>query len=82
MVGKMATKAEEIADPNSTWNKVKDDEPVFILRAQDLLAPGTVCEWVANSRKRGVSSGKLREARNCVTAMMAWANRNGVKLPD
>lgn len=78
----MATKAEEIADPNSTWNKVKDDEPVFILRAQDLLAPGTVGEWIANGRMRGVSSGKLGAARNCVTAMIAWADRNGVKLPD
>jgi len=41
----MATKRENLEDPNSCWSKAVDDEPVFILRAHDQFAPIVVRFW-------------------------------------
>jgi hypothetical protein len=41
----MATKREVLADPNSCLNKAGDDEPIFVLRAKDIVAPATVRFW-------------------------------------
>ena len=42
----MATKIEEINNPASTLNKCADDEPIFILRAQDVLSVRLVNIWI------------------------------------
>jgi hypothetical protein len=42
----MKTKREEMDDPNSCWNKAKDDEPVFILLGRDISAPYAIEMWV------------------------------------
>jgi len=41
------TKEQEIATELSCLNKAKDDEPIFVLRANDLLAPIVVSCWAA-----------------------------------
>lgn len=41
----MSTKGENILDPQSCWNRADDQEPVFILRANDYEAPATVILW-------------------------------------
>lgn len=58
------TKAEMLADPNSCWNKAKDDEPVFILLGRDPEGPETVDYW---SRKRRERKGKAADAE-CLDA--------------
>lgn len=58
------TKAEMLADPNSCWNRAKDDEPVFVLLGRDPEAPGTVDYW---SRKRRERKGKAADA-DCLDA--------------
>lgn len=40
------TKAENLADPNSCWNKARDDEHVFVLLERDAATPGTIRDWV------------------------------------
>lgn len=41
----MATKVENILDPQSCWNRAENEEPVFILRANDYEAPAVVIMW-------------------------------------
>lgn len=41
----MSTKRENILNPASCWNRAAPDEPVFVLRANDPLAPQIVREW-------------------------------------
>ncbi len=38
-------KIDEISDPSSCINKADNDEPVFVLRANDPLAPAVVDYW-------------------------------------
>jgi hypothetical protein len=42
----VATKREEIEDPNSTFNSAADDEPLFIVRAQDATFVQTILAWL------------------------------------
>lgn len=38
-------KRHEVANPESCLNKADDNEPVFVLRANDPLAPSIVSAW-------------------------------------
>lgn len=40
-------KTQEISDPNSCLNRAADDEPLFVLRANDETAPSVVWNWAA-----------------------------------
>ena len=75
----MATKAVERDDPNSTWNKAGEHEPLFILRAQDITAAGLVIQWANRAAKHGVNAEKVEEAREIAAAMEAWPGR---RMPD
>lgn len=56
------------------------DEPVFVLRAQDVLAHETVEFWASQAEATGeVRSGKIAGARDCAAEMAAWPIK---KLPD
>jgi len=65
--------------------KAGDDEPVFVLRATDKLAPALVREWARQfavhyiGYDRSHWEGKYTEALNLAEAMEAWPNR---KMPD
>lgn len=72
-------KKDEIADPNSCLNKAADDEPVFVLRAQDACAPTHVRDWAEHAELRGCDPAKVAEARALADAMEAWPTR---KMPD
>lgn len=79
-------KSEEISNPNSCLSKAADNEPVFVLRGQDIFAPGLVRAWAelfkaanmtdrANARARE----KYLEALFLADAMEQWPSR---KMPD
>ena len=74
-------KRDELADPNSCLNKAADDEPIFVLRAQDFLAPAAVTRWLHLAYVNGAMLGTARraEAQAVVAAMESWPTR---KLPD
>ncbi len=78
----MATKREEIeamADGHGCLGKAADNEPLFILRAQDVIAPQIVEEWIRVAQGYGTNTAKLDEARQLVMKMRAWPTR---KIPD
>lgn len=39
------SKAKQLLDPGSCWNRAELTEPVFVLRAKDPLAPAVVRVW-------------------------------------
>jgi hypothetical protein len=59
--------------------KVKPGEPIFVLRAQDLLSPVFVRGWALAAQAVGLPKERFDEAMACAAAMEAWPNR---KMPD
>lgn len=59
--------------------KAADDEPVFILRGQDMIAADAVDWWANHASLLGAHPDKVREARDIAEEMRAWPKQ---KLPD
>lgn len=59
--------------------KAAPDEPVFILRAQDIHAAGLVEQWAQLAEEDGCPHNKVSEARALADQMRKWPNR---KYPD
>ncbi|MEP6916185.1 MAG: hypothetical protein ABJC89_11090 [Acidobacteriota bacterium] len=70
----MATKHNSIV-----LNNAGDDEPIFVLRAQDQLAADVVRQWADAAERAGCAHEKVVEARAVADVMEAWPTR---KLPD
>ena len=77
-------KAHERDQADSTWNKIPDDEPVFILRGRDRAAPGTIRAWAERAKRMGCPTPKWQEAMDCAMAFEEWGrfNEGLVKVPD
>ena len=67
-----------------TFAKIPDDEPAFILRAQDLTAPVLVRAWIDNAIAGGVNADKLERAEQHYADMIEFqkANPDRCKFPD
>lgn len=70
---------ENAAAGRGCLGKAADDEPVFILRAQDALAAELVELWAIRARAVGCPVDKVREAQDLAEAMFRWVPR---KNPD
>ncbi|GAA0592313.1 zinc ribbon domain-containing protein [Caenispirillum bisanense] len=70
---------DELTAPDSTINKAAADEPVFVLRARDLVASMTVEYWEFCARNRGTPDDKLERADRQRRAMEAWLEK---RLPQ
>lgn len=73
----MAIKSEELK--SGCIAKAADDEPVFVLRAQDRLAPALVKAWADLAKEHGCSIIKCQEAYDLAEQMEDWPTR---KFPD
>lgn len=63
--------------------KVDEDEPVFVLRAQDKLAPALVELWASLAFMHGCNGEKLSEANELAQRMRAWQHETDrAKWPD
>lgn len=78
----MATKSEEIMNPNGCLNRAAPDEPIFVLRAHDPLAAGIVDEWATRYADKvdgpmdARRAAKYDEARHLAARMRTWALQN------
>lgn len=72
-------KRDELADPNSCLNKAADNEPIFVLRAQDISSPVLVDLWAFMAAVAGCSGSKCNEARQLARSMEDWPT---LKYPD
>ena len=81
----MAIKKQELID--GCFAKAGDDEPLFVLRATDKLAPALVREWArqfathcqVGFRLKEEWHSKYKAALDVADAMEAWPQR---KMPD
>ena len=74
----MAIKREELV--SGCIAKAADDEPVFVLRAQDKLAPDLVREWAHQAGLfLGAQHPKVIESLKLADLMEQWPTR---KYPD
>ena len=71
---------DRIQDP---LGLIPADEPVFLLRANDMLAPAVIRQWASNAMANGVSRRMVDAALDQAKAMEAWAvAHGGRKVPD
>lgn len=63
---------------DSCLDKAGENEPIFVLRAQDKSSPKIVLQWMAENFEN-LSAQRLQEAFTCVLAMKRWPTR---KFPD
>lgn len=59
--------------------KIPDDEPLFLIRGQDILSLQAVLQWTHAAMCAGVKSDKIYNAFLCAAAMAKWPDK---KTPD
>jgi hypothetical protein len=64
----MSTKRQGVA----CYDKAGEDEPLFVLRAQDKFSGLLVRLWAGLAELGGTKPGIVAEARACAEAMDAW----------
>jgi hypothetical protein len=62
-------------------NKIPDDEPVFLLRAQDKHAPSTL-RFYAGLLEEAGNEEMAAELRKHAKDMLVWQKSKKVKAPD
>jgi len=62
--------------------KIEEDEPVFILRGQDKVAPEAISLWVCKAGMMNAKPEKLKGAMDVRVQMLDWQAQNLCKVPD
>jgi hypothetical protein len=64
--------------------KVRDDEPIFVLRGQDLIAPVAIEYWAIKAKEHNVHPDKSTTAFGDARAMREYqmAHPDKAKYPD
>lgn len=68
-----------IQDPRGL---IPEDEPVFLLRAQDVTAPDVVEYWAIKARAFSAKENIVKAAREQAARMREWQREHGMKIPD
>lgn len=64
------------------YDKADPGEPIFVLRAQDIVAPEIVREWAYRAAVAGAPREKIEGARRVADAMEDWQLEHRRKVPD
>lgn len=59
---------------------IPDDEPIFILRAQDKAAPQTINQYAENAIRAGSPTEHAAAARRVSSTMREWQQENEEKV--
>ena len=68
-----------IQDPEG---KIPEDEPVFLIRGQDLAGPQTLREWARVAEAYGASEEICNKALAHADAMIEYQRKTRHKVPD
>jgi len=68
-----------IQDPEG---KIPQDEPVFLLRGQDVVAPEVVETWAQFAEDAGAAENIVSAAYMQALEMRKWQKAHGQKTPD
>lgn len=75
------TKSQNITDPQSCWNKAREDQEIFILIEHDEAYPNTVRRWANERIDLGLNNwgdAKIRSALASADLVEAkLRNKNG-----
>jgi hypothetical protein len=70
-------KRDELANPDSTWNRAAEEEPLFVIRAKDKLSASMVRQWAEAAAMTGAHEPeKIQEARQLAEIMETWRQEN------
>lgn len=70
---------DRIQDPQGL---IPEDEPVFLLRANDATAPATVDHWADLAEAIGARHNIVAAARRQAERMRDWQTIHGFATPD
>lgn len=70
---------QRIQDPSG---KIPENEPVFLLRGQDKLAPELLLWWAAKLKLSGGDPEMAEMVKNHAQLMLDWQKEHGSKIPD
>lgn len=70
---------DRIQDPEG---KIPNDEPVFLIRGQDLAAPDTLRAYALYAHKAGASNALITATLDQANAMEKWQRERARKTPD
>jgi hypothetical protein len=70
---------DRIQDPAGL---IPEDEPVFLIRGQDINAPHTLLDWADRAEKNGAAATIVKAAREQAVEMVLWQKRHAAKVPD
>ena len=73
-------KIQEITT-NDTTRKIPVDEPVFLIRGQDVVGAATVREWARLAEAAGSDPVIVQVARDHADKMDAWPKKKVADLP-
>jgi hypothetical protein len=68
--------------PDEGATSIGEHEPVFILRAQDAMAPATLRYWAEAVRNAGGQAELADAVDRWAAEMEAWQRQHGCKTPD
>jgi len=68
-----------IQDPE---HRIPEDEPVFLIRGQDKLAPSVIRSWALEAREFGVDSDMVHTAEQWALEVEKWQETHLTKFPD
>ncbi len=67
---------------DNTLDRVKDNEPIFVFRAQDIMAPMFIRLWADKVKANQNHKDKYERAYRRATEMDVWGETNTRKFPD
>lgn len=70
---------DPIQDPRGL---IPEDEPVFLLRGQDVVAPEVVEMWALAAIGAGADDNIVQHAFDHAQSMRKWQKEHGAKIPD
>jgi len=68
--------------PGDALEEIRAEEPVFILRAQDMLSVLTINAYLRLARDAGCDEEHIAGVEAQMREFSVWQSRNHVKIPD
>lgn len=73
---------EDWEAPSSIEPLIPDDEPVFLIRSQDVSAIPAIVAWCENAKTQGVDPEIIAAVRRHIDLMHEWRATHPVKVAD
>lgn len=61
---------------------IGEDEPVFLVRGQDVMCPSLIEAWARGVHNRGGDPEVVQAAMQYADEVRGWQQTNGSKVPD